>query len=88
MPKSAKSNIVKVNEMERLYPTEFLATPDCQLMCLLCEHTVRFEKVHFAQHHRQSAKHQKMMQSQSVTSFTLALNLLFKRQKLVTLLNK
>ena len=62
MPKSTKSNIVKVNEMVRLYPTEFIATPDCQLMGLLCEHTVRFEKVHFVQHNRQSGKHQKMMQ--------------------------
>src|ERR1043165_6636918 len=62
MPKVAKSSSMKLREICDKFKGEFIVSPINNLYCKLCDCTVKYDKVHFVESHRQSAKHQSGIQ--------------------------
>ena len=65
MPKQAKSSTLKVRQICQEYPNEFLATPDGDMRCNLCDMLVKCDKKFFVENHGKIKLHQEKLETKS-----------------------
>ena len=58
MPKITKPPAIKAQHFANQYPTEFMLNSSKELFCRICSTTVKCDKTHYVESHRNTQKHQ------------------------------